>query len=270
MKKLTILLAMLGMACVYTACGGSDDDGADDVNPAIKTDGRINGHSYVEIGGLKWATMNVGATTIAGSPSTCYGDYFAWGETEPRYTSLTISDTNTFTIAGWKEGFSTGYLSTPQYYGYVLDAEHDAATQNWGTAWRTPTSEEFKTLCEACGGSTSMSSRYLADLSTSEPTGGIYKLSSYQNFLPEYKGVAGILFVDRGDTSKRVFLPAAGFIEETRTAAGSSGHYWSSSLHNNNTAYNMYFYYSSEYAGKVTPTYPYFSHEGYSVRPVSD
>lgn len=30
----------------------------------------INGYEYVEIGGLKWAKMNVGATTVAGSPDT--------------------------------------------------------------------------------------------------------------------------------------------------------------------------------------------------------
>ena len=36
-----------------------------------------NGHQYVEIGGLKWATMNIGAS----QPSD-YGLYFAWGETQ--------------------------------------------------------------------------------------------------------------------------------------------------------------------------------------------
>ena len=39
-------------------------------------------HAYVDLGlpsGLKWATCNVGATT----PEE-YGDYFAWGEIEPK------------------------------------------------------------------------------------------------------------------------------------------------------------------------------------------
>ena len=36
-----------------------------------------NGHAYVEIGGLKWATMNVGATS-----ETDYGLYFQWGDTQ--------------------------------------------------------------------------------------------------------------------------------------------------------------------------------------------
>ena len=40
----------------------------------------INGHTYVEMGdGLKWATMNVGATKPWEN-----GNYFAWGETEAK------------------------------------------------------------------------------------------------------------------------------------------------------------------------------------------
>ena len=43
--------------------------------------GIINGHEYVDLGlSVKWATCNVGA-----SKPEEYGDYFAWGETEPKY-----------------------------------------------------------------------------------------------------------------------------------------------------------------------------------------
>ena len=45
---------------------------------------KINGHSYVEMGdGLKWAFCNVGAVSSVES-----GDFFAWGMTEPYYSSL--------------------------------------------------------------------------------------------------------------------------------------------------------------------------------------
>ena len=40
------------------------------------------GHEYVDLGlpsGTLWATCNVGADTPEG-----FGDYFAWGETEPK------------------------------------------------------------------------------------------------------------------------------------------------------------------------------------------
>ena len=41
-----------------------------------------NSYEYVDLGlSVKWAACNVGATT----PET-YGDYFAWGETEPKTT----------------------------------------------------------------------------------------------------------------------------------------------------------------------------------------
>ncbi len=53
--------------------------------------GTINGHDYVDLGlpsGLKWATMNVGA-----SSPVDYGDYFAWGEVETKseYSWKTIN-----------------------------------------------------------------------------------------------------------------------------------------------------------------------------------
>ncbi|MBQ0156683.1 MAG: hypothetical protein KBT22_08950, partial [Bacteroidales bacterium] len=40
----------------------------------------IEGHDYVDLGlSVKWATCNIGA-----SKPEEYGDYFAWGETEPK------------------------------------------------------------------------------------------------------------------------------------------------------------------------------------------
>lgn len=56
--------------------------------------GEINGHAYVEIDGRKWSTMNVGATTVADSPETAYGDYYTWGELETYYNSLTATGIN--------------------------------------------------------------------------------------------------------------------------------------------------------------------------------
>lgn len=61
----------------------------------------IHGHDYVEIGGKKWATMNVGATTVAGSPETAYGDYYTWGETVTYYTKVDFNKTPETSIS-WK------------------------------------------------------------------------------------------------------------------------------------------------------------------------
>lgn len=102
-------------------------------------------HEAVDLGlSVKWATCNVGAT----SPSD-YGDYFAWGETEPKDN---YSD-NTYK---WCRGedYITKYC-TDKKYGTVdnktvLDSEDDVARVKWGGKWRMPTREEFKELVDKC------------------------------------------------------------------------------------------------------------------------
>ena len=82
-------------------------------------------HAYVDLGlpsGLLWATCNVGAD----SPED-YGDYFAWGETQPKYT---------YTEANYT------YSDNPA----ILPSDHDAATANWGNGWRMPTKDEWEEL----------------------------------------------------------------------------------------------------------------------------
>ena len=138
-----------------------------------------NGYAYVEIGGIKWATMNVGATS-----ETDYGLYFRWGETQD-YTTTTAYK---FNPSGddYDSHFTkyfTKYNSTDGKT--VLDIEDDAARANWGGDWRMPTKEEFATLKNAC---------------------------NYE-WVTDYKGsgVNGELFTDKTDTSKTLFFPAAGY-----------------------------------------------------------
>ena len=226
----------------------------------------INGHEYVEIGGRKWATMNVGATTVAGSYETCYGDYYAWGETEPRYESITRTDSYAASFT-WKNGYSDGYSSYPSYTGTTLDASHDAATANWGGTWRTPTKEEFEALATACSGS-SANDQTPVNLINTITEGGIYWLSSTQTIESAYTGVAGLLFVSASDISKRVFFPASGYVIDTSLYnGGTDGDYWSSSFNTSNTnfAYNLYFI-----SSLVSPLGSYYRYSGFTVRPVSD
>ena len=268
MAKNVFYIIAMAVICTCAACGGGDVDD-DNITPNSNGSGNISSkHDYVEIGGLKWATMNVGATTVAGSPSTCYGDYFAWGETEPRYKSITISEEKSVTFGGWKSNHSEGYSLSdyPSYTGGTLDAEHDAATQNWGSAWRTPTDDDFLTLRKACGGSNGSST--LKNLSTSDPTGGIYWLSSSQTFLSEYKGVAGILFVCKTDTSKRVFFPAAGSCYNTKfDSSGLYGWYWSSSLMTGSTYGALYMSFDDVF---IIPSQSTYRSSGLTIRPVAD
>ena len=99
---------------------------------SFTTNGQINGHEYVDLGlpsELKWATCNVGAST----PSE-YGNYYAWGEVEPKES---YTQENCLT---WEQ--QIGNISgNPQY---------DAARANWGSTWRMPTNAEFDELAEEC------------------------------------------------------------------------------------------------------------------------
>ena len=89
--------------------------------------GLENGYEYVDLGlSVKWATCNVGATT-----SEDYGDYFAWGETQPKSN---YSESN------------YSYNANPT----VLPLSADAARAKWGGSWRMPTREEQVELRDNC------------------------------------------------------------------------------------------------------------------------
>lgn len=92
--------------------------------------GEINGHAYVDLGlSVKWATCNVGAN----SPEE-YGQYFAWGETNPK---TEFTEENSLTNKKHMEDFSG-------------DEQYDAAAANWGGGWRMATSDEYTELINDC------------------------------------------------------------------------------------------------------------------------
>ena len=112
--------------------------------PLSEPTGTENGYGYVDLGlpsGLKWATCNVGAD----SPED-YGDYFAWGETQPKdYYSW-----STYKYCNGDEYSMTKYC-TDSEYGIVdnkttLELSDDAARVNWGGSWRMPTLAELDEL----------------------------------------------------------------------------------------------------------------------------
>ena len=92
----------------------------------------LDTHEWVDMGfGLLWATCNVGATN-----PWDYGDYFAWGETQPKSSY------------SW-ETYIWGDSITFTRYTHPNDTllpEDDAATANWGGDWRMPTRSEWNTL----------------------------------------------------------------------------------------------------------------------------
>lgn len=95
-----------------------------------------DGHYYVDMGlSVKWATMNVGA-----SEPYEKGDFFAWGETEPK------------SIYGEKQ-YSLQYEVESRDYSMKIlspDGGRDAAYENWGQEWRMPSPDEYEELVKCC------------------------------------------------------------------------------------------------------------------------
>lgn len=224
----------------------------------IKT-GTINGHDYVQVGSVRWATMNIGATTVAGSHTTCFGHYFAWGETTGHSVKSDIVISSSVTNAFEGDYSFTNVPTLDPANPKVLPLSYDAAYTQWGTNWRMPTKDEFKALYEACG-RTGTNCKPSSGGSESTTARGIY-------WCQNYNSVKGLLFIVE-DNAAHLFFPTAGYGNDTSlTNAGSRGYYRSSSLYSGNTgrAYNLYFYIDS-----VSPQYDHYRYYGYSVRPVSD
>ena len=165
--------------------------------------GGNNGYAYVDLGlpsGTLWAICNVGADT----PED-YGDYFAWGETQPKDTY----DWDTYEWCNGGGNLLTKYCNNSSYgnIGFIdnlntLQTDDDAATANWGGEWRTPNKEQWDELLEKIP----------------------CKWWTTQN------GVNGYLFTS--DNGRELFLPAAGGRNEGNLIGVKKyGNYWSRSLH---------------------------------------
>lgn len=160
-----------------------------------------DGHAYVDLGlpsGTLWATCNVGAN----APEE-YGDFFAWGETQPKdyYDWSTYQYCNGGngwnTLTKYCNNFSYGYNGFTDDLTNLLP-EDDAATANWGDGWCMPTVDQWMEL----------------DQNTT-------------CILVTQNGVNGTLFI--GFNGNRLFLPAAGF-RKRELVELNDVQYWSNSL----------------------------------------
>ena len=164
-------------------------------------------YGYVDLGlpsGILWATCNVGAET----PED-YGDYFAWGETQPKDTYMWryykycnyVNDFSPTPLTKYCTDASCGYNGFTDDLTTLLPGD-DAATTNWGSGWGTPTIEQWQEL----------------------------QYNTTQTWMTQ-NGVNGCLFVASNGNS--IFLPAAGLRNDESGLHGSAGvccYYWSKSL----------------------------------------
>ena len=201
---------------------------------------------YVDLGvSVKWATCNLGASKPEG-----YGDYYAWGETEPYYESLEPLT--------WKDGKDDGYkwsddshtslnkYNTDSKYGIVdnktvLDEADDVARVKLGGSWRIPTDAEWTELRTECTWT-----------------------ATTQNGVVGYK-------VTGKSNGNSIFLPCAGYREGGSLSGDENGgYYWSSSL-DTGFPYNAWrVYFNSYERSKIVCRCNSIRYHGFSVRPVTD
>ena len=201
-----------------------------------KTTGIENGHEYVDLGlpsGTKWATCNVGA-----SKPEEYGNYYAWGETEPKdyydWSTYKWCNGSKTTLTKYNTSSSSGTVDNKT----VLELADDAARANWGGAWRMPTDAEWTELRENCTWT----------WTTKNGVNG-YEVKSKTN-------------------GNSIFLPAAGYRDDDDLSyAGVCGYYWSSSLSTNYPCNAWFVYFISD---GVYRSNNYCRYYGRSVRPVCE
>ena len=234
-------------AVIDVILGGAIKPGADvnndgevniaDINAVIDVilnPAPVEEHEWVDLGlpsGTLWATCNVGAN----APEE-YGDFFAWGETEPKelysWSTYKWCDGNQYAITKYCTSNSWGTVDNRT----ELEPEDDAASVNWGPSWCMPSSEQQEELAEKC-------------------------TWTWTTINGEYG------YLVTGPNGNTLFLPTAGGYEEIHVVSEGeegAGCYWSRTLRTDfpSLAYNCHFNYWGVYCSSEN------RFAGYSVRAV--
>ena len=203
---------------------------------------QIKEYEYVDLGlpsGLKWANMNLGATS-----ETDYGDYYMWGSTKPN-TADECNWTNApFTNgdSNYDEEYFTSHKSEWLDDKDNLKSEYDAAYKATNGMARMPTKDDFQELLE----------------------------NTEDEWIINFNGtgVNGRKFISKTDTSKYIFIPAAGNCYHGSVLdVGYYGYVWSSSL---SASYPNYAWYLGFHSGNCYVSYGNDRYDGQSVRGVMD
>lgn len=188
-------------------------------------------HQFVDLGlSVKWATCNLGASVPQG-----YGDYYAWGASEPYYYYPYAQESP---CKYWKDNY-TGYdwnsypfcigstmtdltrYCTVEQYGLngfcdgkkVLEGQDDIVREKYGDKWHIPTAAQFEELM----------------------------LYTSKQYFTDYNGtgVAGYALhsTKEGYTDRSIFLPSSGYRFDSglfrMNAIGPRLFYWTNELDSN-------------------------------------
>lgn len=177
---------------------------------------------------VKWASFNVGAF----SPEQT-GDYYAWGEVEPK-------DYYDWKSYKWSEGTAyelTKYCpsSSNGFNGYsdlkkTLEAQDDVAHVRYGGKWRMPTKAELD------------------------------ELASCSWVYGTREGVEGYYVYGPNSNKVSIFIPLSGYRSKDGISSASYGCVWSSSLSGSTEATHFY-------GSRVRSNYRYL---GMTVRAVAE
>ena len=175
--------------------------------------------------GTKWAVCNLGANS-AKEP----GNYYAWGETEPK----TTFSWNNYKFYDSKQGKLTKYC-TKSSYGKVdnktsLEPADDRVKTDYGYYWSIPTKEDWQELIEKC---------------------------TWSKF--------GDDFLVRGPNGSIILLPSAGYKEGYNVYdEGKDGYYWATSINEGSPDDAWYMHVK----GTKRDMYCYYRYQGRCIRPV--
>lgn len=204
---------------------------------SLPPSGTIANKDYVDMGPgttVLWASKNIGAADEEDD-----GDYFAWGEIEPKSLANDNYDWQYYkfgTIGNFEKYNSTDGLT-------LLDSDDDVAIKKWGSPWRMPTKAEMDELLDE--------TKFTWKWKSSGTTGG-YTITSKSN-------------------GQSIYLPAAKYYKGSKDRSGKPikesqvyGFYWTASLDATNRNYAYYFYFTgtSKTSSSFNRCY------GLTVRPV--
>lgn len=196
-------------------------------------------HEYIEVtdasgNTLKWATMNLGATSSEPGRGS-FGDLFSWGNT----TGQPNDKIRTAFNSGNYSGTPGSKITSAKMWDVTV---HDAARAQWGGTWRMPVLDEFQALVNS---------------TVAVRIGDNWKNGVYVN---------GYMFKHNEADESGIFLPAAGYCNFTSslTGAGQFADYWTSTWHSSGNAYGF------DFNTNKFNTPPLASYSGRTIRAVSE